>query len=50
LPGCGQTGAISGPNHTVLLGSRNITIEQIALYLGGLGIFGRPFVDQTGLS
>ena len=50
LPECGYTQAIDGPSHTVVLGSRNTTIEQIADYLASLGSFGRPLVDQTGLS
>jgi uncharacterized protein (TIGR03435 family) len=50
VPDCGDTVAFDGPNHTVLLGARNITIEQIADYLGSLGMFDRPIVDQTGLS
>jgi bla regulator protein blaR1 len=50
MPVCGAFMAISGPNHTVLLGARDVTLQQIADYLGSLGILGRPVVDQTGLS
>ena len=50
VPECGYTQVIDGPNHTVVPGSRNTTIEQIADYLASLGSFGRPLVDQTGLS
>jgi len=49
VPECGYAQAIDGPNHTVLLGSRNTTIGQIADYLGSLGTLGRPVVDRTGL-
>ena len=49
LPECGNTQAIGGPNHTVILGARNVTLEHIADYLGSLGILGGPVADQTGL-
>lgn len=49
LPNCG-TGVVNGPNHTVLLGSRNATIDQLATYIGQLGVFGRPLVNQTGIT
>jgi uncharacterized protein (TIGR03435 family) len=44
-----STAAINGPDHTLVLGSRNISIEHLATYLGQMGNFGRPVVDQTGL-
>jgi bla regulator protein blaR1 len=50
IPVCGAFMAISGPNHTVVLGARDVTLQQIADYLGSLGILGRPVVDRTGLS
>jgi bla regulator protein blaR1 len=50
IPVCSEFLAISGPNHTVSLGARDVTLKQIADYLGSLGILGRPVVDQTGLT
>jgi bla regulator protein blaR1 len=50
IPVCGAFIAVSGPNHTVVLGARDVTLQQIASYLGSLGILGRPVVDHTGLS
>jgi uncharacterized protein (TIGR03435 family) len=47
---CGMFMGVSGPNHTVVLGARDVTLKQIADYLGSIGIVGRPVVDQTGLS
>ena len=38
------------PNGTVLLGSRDTTMQLIADSLPSLGNLGRPVVDQTGLS
>jgi bla regulator protein blaR1 len=38
------------PNHAMLLGSRNITINGIAGALPDLGRLGRPVVDETGLT
>lgn len=39
-----------GPNHTILLGSRNTTIAQVADSLPGPGRLGRTVVDETGLT
>ena len=50
MPVCGSVQGISGPNHTVILGARNITLAQIADYLPSVQDFGRPVLDQTGLS
>jgi uncharacterized protein (TIGR03435 family) len=50
LPSCGTTQAISGPNNTVIMGARDITLSHIASYLSSVRDFGRPVVDQTGLS
>jgi bla regulator protein blaR1 len=50
MPVCGVFMAVSGANHTVVLGARDVTLQQIAEHLGSLGILGRPVVDQTGLS
>jgi uncharacterized protein (TIGR03435 family) len=49
LPSCHTIQAISGPNHSVLLGARNITLEHLASYLPLVEDLGRPVVDQTGL-
>ena len=49
LPRCGAVAARSGPNHTILLGARDLPMEHIALYLPTVYKFGRPVVDQTGL-
>jgi bla regulator protein blaR1 len=50
MPECGFMQAIDGPNHTALLGARNATVEQVADYLPWILDFGRPVLDQTGLS
>lgn len=50
MPECGFIEAIPGPHHTVMLGARNVTLEQIADYLAVLLHLGRPVVDRTGLS
>ena len=50
LPSCGTIQAISGPNNTVIMGARDITLSHIAIYLSSVRDFGRPVVDQTGLS
>jgi len=50
LPFCGGVTMIPGPNHTVLLGARNVDMEHIASYLPALESEGRPVVDGTGLS
>jgi uncharacterized protein (TIGR03435 family) len=53
LPVCGRVQAIDAPNHTAILGARNVTIQHLADYLGNLppvSDFGRPVVDETGLS
>jgi uncharacterized protein (TIGR03435 family) len=47
---CGLVQAIGAPNHTLLLGARNITLENLAGYLPDFEDVGRPIVDQTGLS
>ncbi len=49
-PDCGGYMARPGPDHTVLLGSRNTTVKLIADSLPSIGAVGRPVVDQTGLS
>ena len=50
LPRCGGVQAIDAPNRTLLLGARNITLENLAGYLPDFEDLGRPIVDQTGLS
>jgi bla regulator protein blaR1 len=53
LPVCGAVQAMNVPDHTILFGARNVTMQSMA---GKLGIippvadFGRPVVDQTGLA
>jgi bla regulator protein BlaR1 len=52
MPTCGPIQAIGGPNRTVLLGARDVTIQNFADYVGILppaSDFGRPIVDETGL-
>jgi bla regulator protein blaR1 len=53
MPTCGPVRAIDGPNNVAILGSRDISITQLAYYLGTIppvSEFGRPVVDETGLS
>jgi uncharacterized protein (TIGR03435 family) len=40
----------SQPNHAMLLGSRNVTINSIAGALPSVERLGRPIVDKTGLT
>ena len=40
---------INGPDHTMLLGGRNISIDHLAGYLPDFEDMGRPIVDHTGL-
>jgi bla regulator protein BlaR1 len=50
---CGPVHAIDGPNHTGILGARDVTIQYLADYLVTIPPafeFGRPIIDQTGLS
>jgi uncharacterized protein (TIGR03435 family) len=50
LNSCGRVRAVDGPNHTVLLGARNITLGHLGAYLPDFDDLGRPIVDQTGVS
>jgi bla regulator protein blaR1 len=53
MPTCGDVAAIFGPDHTFILGARNVTLHFIAANLGtipAVADFGRPVVDQTGLA
>ena len=49
-PRCGAYMLIQLQNGTVLLGSRDTTMQRVADSLPFLGNLGRPVVDQTGLS
>jgi uncharacterized protein (TIGR03435 family) len=50
MPVCGRVQALGAPNHTILLGARNISLEHLAGYLPDFEDVGRPLVDKTGLS
>jgi uncharacterized protein (TIGR03435 family) len=53
MPTCGDVAVIFGPNHTFILGARNVTLHFIAANLStipAVADFGRPVVDQTGLT
>jgi bla regulator protein blaR1 len=49
-PMCDQLLASDRPNHAVLVGARNMTIDQIAAFVSSFGRLDRPVVDQTSLS
>lgn len=46
---CGLVQAIDGPDHSILIGGRNLSLEHFAGYLTDFQDLGRPVVDQTGL-
>ena len=50
IPECGAVAGTNGPNHTVLLGGRNVTMGAIASYLQTPSLYGRPVIDQTGMT
>jgi bla regulator protein BlaR1 len=50
LPVCGITQAIDWRDHTVILGSRNTTMEVLAAFIPTIMPFDQPVVDQTGLT
>ena len=50
MPVCGAFGAIAGPDHSVLLGARDTSLQLFANYLPTIQDLGRPVVDWTGLS
>ncbi len=50
LAACGRVLTVDGPNHTVMLGARNITLDHLAGYLGDIGNMDRPLVNQSGFS
>ena len=47
---CGDIQLIDWTNNTVILGSRNTTMEMLADYVPALVQLDRPIVDQTGLN
>ncbi len=49
-PNCDLYVLWSLSNHTVLFGSRNTTMAQVAESFPGMGRLGRPVVDETGLA
>jgi uncharacterized protein (TIGR03435 family) len=49
-PVCGDFQMLDWTNNTVILGSRNTTIEMLVDFLPALLELDRPVVDQTGLS
>jgi bla regulator protein blaR1 len=49
-PVCGAFQLIDWKNNTVILGSRNITMEMFMDFLPALVQLDRPIVDQTGLN
>lgn len=50
MPACGSVAALSAPDHTLILGARDLTMDHLALYLSTLIPFGRPIVNRTGLA
>jgi bla regulator protein blaR1 len=50
MPVCGSTQLIDWTNDTVILGSRNTTMEMFANYTYLIESLGLPVVDQTGLT
>ncbi len=50
VPFCGRVQAFDGPNRTVVLGARNISLDHLAGYLPDFGNVDRPVVDRTGLA
>jgi bla regulator protein BlaR1 len=49
MPTCGGVALLLGQN-TLIMGSRDITMDHLAQYLPTLIPFDRPIVDQTGLT
>lgn len=49
-PVCGDFQMLDWTDNTVILGSRNTTIQMLVDFLPALLELGRPVVDQTGLS
>jgi bla regulator protein blaR1 len=50
MPICGSTQAVDWINNTVILGSRNTTMDIFADYISLLEPLDRPVVNQTGLT
>jgi bla regulator protein BlaR1 len=48
-PFCGDIQNLDWTNNTVILGSRNTTMEMLADYTAALAELDRPVIDQTGL-
>jgi bla regulator protein BlaR1 len=49
-PICGDFQMLDSINNSVILGSRNTTIEMLADYIPALVQLDRPVVDETGLN
>jgi len=47
---CGRVHGTAGPNRTLLIGGRGITLDHLAGYLVDFEDPGRPIVNQTGLA
>ena len=50
MPTCGDVALLSAPNHTFILGARDLPLDHLALYLPTLIPFGRPIINRTGLT
>jgi uncharacterized protein (TIGR03435 family) len=50
MPVCGSTQMTDWSNHTVILGSRNTTMDVFADWIPLIEILDRPVVNQTGLT
>lgn len=49
-PECDVQSMYGQPDHKILVGSRNATMQVVASSLSPLGRLGRPVVDETGLT
>jgi uncharacterized protein (TIGR03435 family) len=49
-PACDVQSMHGEPDHKILVGSRNATMQVVADSLSSLGRLGRPVVDETGLT
>ncbi len=47
---CSTYTALTKPDHSLIMGSRNTTLSQIAVAFSNIGGYGRPVVDQTGIT
>jgi len=50
LSQCGRVHGIAGPNGTLMIGGRDITLPHLVGYLTDFEDPGRPIVDQSGLT